>query len=124
MCNFCGKAQFCPKLCRDCASPQNFHTRKLGEITAFCAVGAVGKTTKLISGRIEFKRTSYFACDGANICNFFSFPAVSNMVVEAGNKLQIRCVLTVVTRSSKSGSQTITTCFLLSCFMSVNSFLL
>ena len=40
---FCGKAQFpefhsCPKLCGNCAFPQNFHTRKLGQITGFFAV--------------------------------------------------------------------------------------
>ena len=27
-----------PKLCANCAFPQNFHTRKLGELTAFYAV--------------------------------------------------------------------------------------
>ena len=27
-----------PKLCGNCAFPQNFHTRKLGEITVFYAV--------------------------------------------------------------------------------------
>ena len=31
----------CPKLCRNCAFPQNFHTRKLGEITIFYAVNAL-----------------------------------------------------------------------------------
>ena len=40
---FCGKAQFPhsfvrPKLCRNCAFPQNFHTRKLGETAVFFAV--------------------------------------------------------------------------------------
>ena len=43
---FCEKARFPnsfgqfatrPKLCGNCAFPQNFHTRKLGEITAFYA---------------------------------------------------------------------------------------
>ena len=29
---------FRPKLCGNCAFPQNFHTRKLGEITRFFAV--------------------------------------------------------------------------------------
>ena len=28
----------CPKLCGNCAFPQNFHTRKLREITVFFAV--------------------------------------------------------------------------------------
>ena len=28
----------CPKLCGNCAFPQNFHTRKLGELTALYAV--------------------------------------------------------------------------------------
>ena len=40
--NFVEKAQFPhaipPKLCGNCAFPQNFHTRKLGEIVAFSAV--------------------------------------------------------------------------------------
>ena len=35
---FCGKTQFPHFLCGNCAFPQNFHTRKLGEITAFYAV--------------------------------------------------------------------------------------
>ena len=42
---FCRKAQFSayfrairPKLCGNCAFPQSFHTRKLGEITVFFAV--------------------------------------------------------------------------------------
>ena len=35
MWKFCGKAQFRPKLCGNCALPRNFHTRKLGEITVF-----------------------------------------------------------------------------------------
>ena len=37
---FCEKAQFPnrPKLCGNCAFPQNFPTRKLGEITVFYAV--------------------------------------------------------------------------------------
>ena len=30
--------KICPKLCGNCAFPLNFHTRKLGEITAFYAV--------------------------------------------------------------------------------------
>ena len=34
---FCGKA-ISPKLCGNCVFPQNFHTRKSGEITAFYAV--------------------------------------------------------------------------------------
>ena len=44
---FCGKAQFRhsfgfrvnrPKLCRNCAFPQNFRLRKLGQITVFFTV--------------------------------------------------------------------------------------
>ena len=41
---FCRKAQFqysfgqIAKLCGNCAFPQNFHTRKLGEIMVFYAV--------------------------------------------------------------------------------------
>ena len=35
---FCGKAQYRPKLCGNCAFPQTFHTIKLGEITVFVAV--------------------------------------------------------------------------------------
>ena len=37
---FCGKAQFAirPKLCGNCAFPQHFHTRKLGELTVFFTV--------------------------------------------------------------------------------------
>ena len=32
------KKEIRPKLCGNCAFPQNFHTRKLGEIRIFCAV--------------------------------------------------------------------------------------
>ena len=35
VCTFCGKAQFPQKLCGNCAFPQNFYSRKLGEITVF-----------------------------------------------------------------------------------------
>ena len=45
---FCGKAQIpqsfgqiCPKLCENCAFSQNFHSRKLGEITVFCTVSGL-----------------------------------------------------------------------------------
>ena len=41
---FCGKAQFRvnrPKLCKNCAFPQNFHTRKLDDITVLYAVKAM-----------------------------------------------------------------------------------
>ena len=45
VCKFCGKAQFPhsfgrirPKLCGNCAFPQNLHNMKLGEITVFFAV--------------------------------------------------------------------------------------
>ena len=41
MWKFCGKAQFqysFGQISRNCAFPQNFHTRKLGEITEFFAV--------------------------------------------------------------------------------------
>ena len=41
---FCGKAQFPHSLCGNCALPQNFHTRKLGEITVFFAVPELTKT--------------------------------------------------------------------------------
>ena len=30
-----------PKLCGNCAFPQNFHTRKVGEITVFSAVEVI-----------------------------------------------------------------------------------
>ena len=49
---FCGKKQFPhsfgqrPKLCENRAFPQNFHTRKLGEITIFYAVEEKGKEEK------------------------------------------------------------------------------
>ena len=45
---FCRKAQF-PKLCGNCAFPQNFHTRKLGEITVFFAMLLFITITLLIS---------------------------------------------------------------------------
>ena len=34
------------KLCRNCAFPQNFHTRKLGEITVFYAANVRKKIEK------------------------------------------------------------------------------
>ena len=35
-----------PKLCGNCAFPQNFHTRKLGKVTAFYAVRALGESPR------------------------------------------------------------------------------
>ena len=67
---FCGKAQFPhsygrPKLCRNCAFPQNFHTRKLSEIRVFLVVkpfkfDLVELTDWSITSRnrIQFKKSS------------------------------------------------------------------
>ena len=41
------------KLCRNCAFPQNFHTRKLGEITVFYAVNVRKKIEKTAEKEIE-----------------------------------------------------------------------
>ena len=54
---FCGKAvpAYCP-YCGNCAFPQNFHTRKLAEITVFYAVGTADKgKTKLAGMKKSFK---------------------------------------------------------------------
>ena len=54
---FCGKAQFpnsFGKLCRNCAFPQNFHTRKLGEITVFSAVLVWAQTFEKTRRNINF----------------------------------------------------------------------
>ena len=57
MWKFCGKAQAIrPKLCGNCAFPQNFHTMKLGEITVFYAVPHKGKPVSDFSE----KNPSYF----------------------------------------------------------------
>ena len=41
-----------PKLCGNCAFPQNFHTRKLGEISVFYAVvGAEAEEKSLTYGK-------------------------------------------------------------------------
>ena len=39
-----------PKLCGNCASPQNFHTRKLGEMKVFFAVSD-DKVLSLVIGK-------------------------------------------------------------------------
>ena len=36
--SLCGVSDDCQKLCGNCEFPQNFRTRKLDEITIFCAV--------------------------------------------------------------------------------------
>ena len=47
---FCGKA-IRPKLCGNCAFPQNFHTRKLGEIAVFFAVIVAGLDLQSVIGK-------------------------------------------------------------------------
>ena len=42
-----------PKLCGNCAFPQNFHTRKLGEITLFYAVVMLQKLQKTLKNDSE-----------------------------------------------------------------------
>ena len=37
------------KFCGNCVFPQNFYTRKLGEITIFYAVESINKVKKLMS---------------------------------------------------------------------------
>ena len=39
--SFCMVSEVRSKLCKNCAFPQNFHTRKLGGITVFYAVGSL-----------------------------------------------------------------------------------
>ena len=41
-----GKAQFCPKLCGNCAFLHNFHTKKLGKIAVFYVVIISSQLTK------------------------------------------------------------------------------
>ena len=45
---FCGKANR-SKLCGNCAFPQNFHTRKSGEITVFFAVSSTDNAIFIIN---------------------------------------------------------------------------
>ena len=40
-----------PKLCGNCAFPQNFHTRKLGEITVFFSVYEKHAKNNLLNGK-------------------------------------------------------------------------
>ena len=47
VCKFCGKAQFPHSFGRNYAFPQNFHTRKSGEITVFFAVSGNMKIVKV-----------------------------------------------------------------------------
>ena len=51
-----------PKLCRNCAFPQNLHTRKLGEVTAFFALVDGGTTIWTSSKKkvhlVTFKQTA------------------------------------------------------------------
>ena len=45
----------CPKLCGNCALPQNFHIRKLGEITVFFADAIKINRTVASSLRVRFR---------------------------------------------------------------------
>ena len=45
----------CPKLCGNCALPQNFHIRKLGEITVFFADAIKTNRTVASSLRVRFR---------------------------------------------------------------------
>ena len=51
---FCGKANH-PKLCGNCAFEQNFHTKKLGEITLFFVVySSICFPLRRVTKKIEF----------------------------------------------------------------------
>ena len=63
---FCGKAQFPHSFgrfaCRNCSFPQNFRTRKLGEITVFDAV-------PMIMAAVYYRRHLWQCCEcNANEC--------------------------------------------------------
>ena len=53
-----------PKLCGNCASPQNFHTRKLGQITAFYTVykmkGLAENALNISKYKMTFLRENFF----------------------------------------------------------------
>ena len=44
------------KLCGNCAFPQNFHTKKLGEITVIFAVGRMDRRTEGWSKKAKERR--------------------------------------------------------------------
>ena len=52
MLKFCGKANS-PKLCGNCGFPQNFHTRKLGEILVFHAMNLCVKLHGFVFNAFE-----------------------------------------------------------------------
>ena len=61
-----------PKLCGNCAFPQNFHTKKLGEITASFAVSATAHQLNLQGNLFDKTNSSGFIiafviCDSQNI---------------------------------------------------------
>ena len=65
---FCGNAEFqanCPKLCRNCAFPQKFHTSKLGEIRVFCIV----PHTSLVVWQVINIALFYLRWKNAKRCN-------------------------------------------------------
>ena len=62
---FCGKVQFRairPKLCGNCAFPQNFHTRKSGKIMVFFAVSAINTKgeIELVTSSVIYRDNQYF----------------------------------------------------------------
>ena len=65
-----------PELCGNCVFPQNFYTRKLGEITVFYAVRVFFKKSDLVNIRVVpeiFRLTFLLFCefdcgsDGENV---------------------------------------------------------
>ena len=60
-----------PKLCRNCAFPQNFHTRKLGEITVFYAVSVLWNVLLLSSIHLLVRPSVCNAKSQKWLINFF-----------------------------------------------------
>ena len=68
-----------PKLCRNCVFPQNFHTRKLGEITVIYEL-RVNWTQKQSPGFVSQKRRSGVpqGCFPVNLLHIFRRPFKKN----------------------------------------------
>ena len=66
-----------PKLCGSCAFPQNFHSRKLGEITVFCEVqvcwvaAASCIQNAIMNSSVIRQKDESLCVSGGKKCSFF-----------------------------------------------------
>ena len=72
------------RLCENCAVPQNFHIRKLGEITGFFVVGAKIKTLIGTETGILDSDTNYNSQDNDNMSSII----IKEKLIHSGSQLK------------------------------------